>query len=121
MPASPVYRHLGVRKHKDITIVRFGEHRIFDELAIDKLGEELYSVADHDDCRKLVLNFAGVDRVSSMMLGKILMLNRRLQAKGGKLALCELDPGIREIIETTKLSLILELYESEGDALDALA
>lgn len=121
MTVSPVYRHLGVWKEGDVTIVRFGEHRILDELAVNKLGDEMYSVAQRDDCRKLLLNFASVEHLTTLMLGKILMLRSKMESKGGTLALCDLEPRVRDVFATTNLDKIVPLYESEIDAVRALA
>ncbi len=121
MTVSPVYRHLGVWKEKDVTIVRFGEHRILDELTVNKLGDELYSVADHADCKRLLLNFASVDHLTTLMLGKLLMLRRKMESKGGKFALCELEPRVREVFASTNLDKIVAMYDSEVDAVRALS
>lgn len=114
-----IYRHLGVWRQGDVTTVRFGEHRILDERAIDKLGDELYAVAEQEDCRNLLLNFSSVERLSTVMLGKLLMVNQKMESKGGKLRLCELGPEVREVFNTTKLDHILELRGSEADALQS--
>lgn len=121
MPASPLYRHLAVWKEKDVTVVRFGEHRILDELTVNRLSEELYQVADRPDCRKLLLNFASVDHLTTLMLGKLVMLRRKMEAKGGRFAVCDLEPRVREEMLTTHLDKILTVYESEGEAIRAMA
>jgi anti-sigma B factor antagonist len=112
-----IYRHLGVWRQGDVVIVRFGDHRILDERAIDLLGDELYAVADQKDCVKLLINFASVERLSTVMLGKLVMLNRKMEHKAGKMKLCEIDPEIRDVFATTKLDRILNIEESEADAL----
>ena len=116
-----VYRHLGAWKHGDVTVVRFGEHRILDELAVKQIGDELNEIADHMDCHNLVLNFASVVGLSSVMLGKLLMLQRKMALKGGKLKLCEIEPEVQEVFVTTKLNHILDIRESEDDAIKAFA
>lgn len=121
MPPSPVYRHLAVWKEQDVTVVRFGEHRILDELTVNRLSEELYQVADRPDCRKLLLNFASVDHLTTLMLGKLVMLRRKMEAKGGRFAVCDLEARVREEMLTTHLDKILTVYESEGEAIRAMA
>jgi stage II sporulation protein AA (anti-sigma F factor antagonist) len=116
-----IYRHLGVWKHGDVTVVRFGEHRILDELAVKKIGDELNGVADRADCRNLVLHFASVVGLSSLMLGKLLMLEQKMASKGGKLTLCEIEPEVQEVFASTKLNHILDIRESEDDAIRAFA
>ena len=116
-----VYRHLGVWRQGNVAVVRFGEHRILDELAVKTIGDELNEIADHMDCRNLVLNFTSVVGLSSVMLGKLLMLQRKMALKGGNLKLCEIEPEIQEVFTTTKLNHILDIRESEDDAIRAFA
>ncbi len=121
MPPSPLLRHLAVWKERDVMVVRFGEHRILDELTVNKLSEELYQVAERPDCRKLLLNFASVEHLTTLMLGKLMMLRRKMEAKGGRFALCDLEPRVREVVATTNLDKIITIYESEGEAIRAMA
>ena len=41
-------------------IVRFGEHRILDEASVKKFADELFQVAERNDCQNVLLNFMGV-------------------------------------------------------------
>lgn len=118
---TTIYRHLGVWKHGEVIVVRFGEHRILDELTVKKIADELYAVADRSDCHHLVVDFSSVVGLSSVMLGKLLMLRKKLDAKGGKLILCDVGPEVQEVLAGTKLNQILEMKDSEADALTALA
>jgi anti-anti-sigma factor len=112
-----VYRHLGAWKHGDVTVVRFGEHRILDELAVTRINDESNEVADRTD--DLVLHFAGVVGLSSMMLGRLLTLQQKIVSQGGKLTLCEIKPEVQEVFTTTKLNHLLDSRESEDDAIRA--
>ena len=114
-----VYRHLGVWRQGEVVVVRFGEHRILDERTVDIIGDELYAVAEQEDCRNLLLNFSSVDRLSTVMLGKLLMVNKKMEAKGGKLKLCSIGPEIRQVFDTTKLDRILDVHGSEAEGLRA--
>jgi anti-anti-sigma factor len=116
----PTYRHLGVWKHGDAIVVRFGEHRILDEAAVNKIAEELYGVADRADCRHLILDFSSVVGLSSLMLGKLLMLRKKMGAKGGGLILCDVGPEVQEVLSSTKLDQIVSIKDSEANALKAL-
>jgi anti-sigma B factor antagonist len=115
------FRYLGLWKHGPITVVRFGEHRILDEMTVNKIADELYAVAERADCPYLLLNFASVVRLSSVMLGKLLMLQRKMEAKGGKLRLCDLEPEVREVFESTKLIQIFDIRDSELDGIKSFA
>jgi anti-sigma B factor antagonist len=113
------YHHLGVWKHGDVIVVRFGEHRMLDELTVSKISDELYAVADRADCHNLLLNFSSVAGLSSVMLGKLLMLQKKMESKGGKLKICEVGSAIQEVFAETKLHQIFDIRDAELDALRA--
>ena len=117
--SSPIYHHLGVSKHEDKTVVRFGDHRILDELTVKKISDELFGVAAGAKCHHLIINFTGVRGLSTLMLGKLLILRKVMAAKGGRLILCEVDPDIECVFVETKLTHIFEIMDMEADALDA--
>ena len=116
-----VYHHLGVWKHGNVIVVRFGDHRILDELTAQKIAEELYGVADREDCHNLALDFSGVLGLSTLMLGRLLTLRKKMASKRGRLVLCDIDPEVQDVLAATKLDTILEIMETEADALNALA
>ncbi len=111
--------HLETSKHGNAVVVRFGGCRILDEHAVNSIGLELFAVADRDDVRCLILNFCGVEGLSSLMLGKILMLRSEMTSKGGALMLCGLRPELLRLFSTTKLDLILDIKDGAADALKA--
>jgi anti-sigma B factor antagonist len=80
------------------------------------LGEELYAVVGRPDCRKLVLDFSNVDFLSSAMLGKLVIINRKMKEKGGALRLCSVCPNIRLIFKYTVLDTIFDIRDTQPDA-----
>jgi anti-anti-sigma factor len=115
-----IYHHLGVWKHGDAIVVRFGDHQILDEFVAKKIAEELYEVADRADCRYLVLDFSGVLGLSTLMLGRLLTLRKKMASKGGRLVLCDMTSEVEEVLTTMKLNEIIEIMGTEADALKAL-
>ena len=113
------YHFLGVWKYGPVISVRFGEHRILDDLTVSRIADELYGVADRPDCQCLLLNFASVVQLSSVMLGKLLMLRRKMESKGGTIMLCDIGPEVQDVFETTKLAQIFDIYETEIDGVRA--
>ena len=112
-------KHIHVAKSGDAVVVNFLDHKIHATIAIADLGDELYEVAARPDCRKLVLNFADVEFLSSAMFGKVLGLKKRMAAKDGCLRLCEINPNVRLMFKLTGLDRILDIRESEAEALAA--
>ena len=112
---------LGLRKQGPAIVIRFGEHRILDELTVKKFGDELFHVADRPDCLNLLLNFTGVVGLSSTMLGIMLMLRKKMSMKPGKLKLCQVGPEIMDVFHATKLGQLFEILDTEQQALKAFA
>ena len=55
------------------------------------------------------MNFGNVEYLSSAALGKRITLNKKLQAVGGGLILCNIDPQIYEVFEITKLNKVFNI------------
>jgi anti-sigma B factor antagonist len=50
-------------------------------------------------------------------LGKLVMLNRKVEAANGRLALCHLTPAVQEVLEATHLNTLFNIYATEQAAL----
>ena len=109
--------HVRVAQRDGAMIVGFIESKIYEETAITSLSEELQAVTVQPDCRKLILNFSGVELITSAMLGKLISTNRRMDEKGGTMIMCEMGDNLRTVFQTTKLDNILKICETEADAL----
>jgi anti-anti-sigma factor len=111
--------YLGLRKHGEVMIVRFGEHRILDEACVKKFADELFQVAEREDCQNVLLNFTGVVGLSSAMLGVMLLLRKKINQKRGKLKLCLVGPEIMDIFHATKLGQLFDILGTEQQGLKA--
>ena len=87
--------------------------------AVEAIADQLFQLVDEKGCRQLVLNLANVEALESAMIGKILILNHKLLALGGRLKLCRVPPPITEILVAARLPKILGIYEDEGQALSS--
>ena len=110
-------QRLRVEENGDISVVHFLDKRILDEPTIQAIAEQLFSLVDTDGKRKLLLNFGNVEYMSSAALGKLITLNKKVQAAGGRLILCNIDPQIREVFEITKLDKLFDIRNEEQEAL----
>ena len=81
-------KHVQIERIDDVVVVHFHDSKITGELAISGLGDELYAIVDRPDCQKLVLDFSNVDFLSSAMLGKLVIINRKMKERGGTFRLC---------------------------------
>jgi len=119
MTSQPRRRRLEVEDIGDVTVVNFTDRKILDEQNIQVIGEQLFSLVDEAGRRKVLLNFGNVEYLSSAALGKLITLNKKLQAAGGRLVLCNIDPQIYEVFEITKLNKLFNIHKEEQAALQA--
>ena len=112
-------RRLEVEDIGDVTVVSFTDRKILDEQNIQVIGEQLFSLVDELGRKSLLLNFGNVEYMSSAALGKLITLNKKVQAAGGKLILCNIDPNIYEVFEITKLNKLFNIQKEEQAALQA--
>src|ERR1700739_3732220 len=113
----PNRRRLEVEDIGDVTVVSFTDKKILDEQNIQVIGEQLFGLVDDSGRNKLLLNFSNVEYMSSAALGKLITLNKKVQAAGGKLVLCSIDPQIREVFEITKLDKLFVICGDEQEGL----
>ncbi|MBN2293819.1 MAG: STAS domain-containing protein [Pirellulales bacterium] len=111
------YQRIVVNEVGDVSVVRFRDQKIIDNLNIQEMGRELTSLVEVDKRRKLLLNFSAVEFLSSAALGKLITLDKKVKAAGGDLKLCRIQPEIYEVFAITKLNRLFEIKEDESDAL----
>ncbi len=114
-----VHRRLEVSDVGDVTVVRFVDRKILDEANIQELGQELFHLVEKEDRSRLLLNFATVDFLSSAALGKLITLDKKVKAHGGKLKLSNIRPEIYEVFMITNLNKLFDIKDDEADALAA--
>ena len=116
---TPRRRRLEVEDIGEITVVNFIDRKILDEQNIQKIGEDLFSLVDDSGHGKILLNFGNVEYLSSAALGKLIALNKKIKGIGGKLVLCNINDGIREVFEITRLDKFIPIQADEQAALQA--
>ena len=113
------HRHLNVSQVGDVTVIRFHDHKIIEDINIQELGQEMFHLVEVDGCGKLLLNFSSVDFLSSAALGKLITLDKKTKAHGGTLKLSNIRPEIYEVFAITKLNRLFDIRDDEADALAA--
>jgi anti-sigma B factor antagonist/stage II sporulation protein AA (anti-sigma F factor antagonist) len=92
---------------------------------IDHANAEEFSRAlapelnDRENRSALLLDFAGVDYISSVGLRALMVAAKRLRADQRRIAIAALQPIVREILQISRFDLILDVFPSS--VRDALA
>lgn len=111
------HHRLDVSEVGDVSIVRFVDRRILDASNIEELGDELFGLVENDGLKYLLLNFTGVEFLSSAALNKLIILDKKVKSNGGKLVLCDLRQEIKEVFAITRLDQLFTISDSEQSAL----
>lgn len=105
------------RQEADTTIVALAGR--MDALTAPEFEKAFNALIDEGK-RSFIVNFKGVDYISSAGIRSILVVSRRLKADNGKLILAELTDGVRGVLDMTGFAKILEIYASVEEALTHL-
>ena len=103
----------------DVTVVKFNLVEIVDERAIRRISRQLLNLVEHSQSHRLVLNLGSVGKLSATMAGAFIGLHRMLRSQGGKLVLCGVNDGLRDIFTIFKLPQVLRICRDEQEALQA--
>jgi anti-sigma B factor antagonist len=103
----------------EVAMVQLLDRKIMDTTLIQELGEELFGLVAKEQRKNILLNFAGVEFLSSAALNKLIVLDKKVKTAGGKLQLCNLKPEIFEIFAITRLTQLFAIKRTEQEALAA--
>ena len=115
MPKSDSF--LQVEMRDEAAVARFTCPVILGGQIADTFGEKLNAILPELGQRHLMVDFANVRSVTSLMLGKLVQLNNAASAMGTRLVLFNISPSVRKIVEVTRLDMLLTLHEDEASAL----
>ena len=105
----------------DVSVVKFKDEKVVDPARIESMGTELLSLASGDDPRKILINFENVTFFSSAAINKLIVLEKRIKAQGGKLKLSNLRPEVRDLFSFTNLDNLFSILEDQKEAISEFA
>ena len=112
------HRRINVEEIGGVTVARFVDKKILDETNIQHIGDQLFSLVDDDGRKKILLDFENVEYLSSAALGKLITMDKKVKAAGGKLKLCSVRPEIYEVFAITKLNKLFDIQDDQERALE---
>jgi anti-sigma B factor antagonist len=118
MPEEPEV--VQVTDHDGVKLVRILTSAILREGEVEALGQGLLSLAEVPG-QRVVLSFLGVQHLTSLVLGKLIHVHKRLAESGGELRLADIDPHIFEVFAITHLDRLFRIFEREDEAIASFA
>ena len=105
----------------NVTIVRFKDQKILDEVDIQQLGSELNAIVSSGEHSKLLLNFEEVGFLSSAALGKLISARKKSVSANVELKLCSIKHELLEVFKLTGLDAVFDIHENQAQGLAAFA
>jgi anti-sigma B factor antagonist len=112
MAASLTIRHEG-----DVTVVDAAGRITMGESAA-ALKESLRGLTA-EGTKKVLLNLAGVSFMDTAGMGEMVGCYVSGSRTGTKIKICEVTRRISDLLQMTRLSSVLDIYDSEDDALQS--
>lgn len=110
--------HLRVEQVADVTVISVLDRRVRVDLS-ESFEEEVVKAMERLERPKVLLEFAGVEFLSSAVLGKLIKLNGKVATREGQLKLCALHPRIAEVFKITSLDRLFDIHKTRDAALKA--
>jgi len=91
-----------------------------DRLSVLSIKNYLKGLITKEKKNKLVINFDKIDHINSTVVGALVGIqNLARKKRNGKVVLCCVNPNIQRTFELIGASKVLEIYETEADAIDS--
>lgn len=110
---------ISVENHNGITVVSILIPRVNVDMSDSFEGQVVETVSSLES-PKVLLDFEGVDFISSAILGKLIKLNGVVVAqRGGQFKISSLTERLSEVFKITGLDKLFSIYETRSQALKA--
>ena len=117
MSSRSVDHCLEIEEKERVWIVRFVRSDLLHDETIDVIGEQIHDLIKRGGCRRLVLHFGAVRRISSHMLGELVVLLKRMLTASGCVVLCAFVPELRDTFTLLRLDRIFTIRDTEEEAI----
>lgn len=116
----PTQARIDVRDVDGVKLIRFHEHQLFDERTVREVSEQIAATLPNDASPiRLVIDFTDVSLISSSMLSKLILLQRRVDASHGKMRLCEMSAVVQSVFRTSNLDRLFTIDRDQRSSLDS--
>ena len=112
---------ISVEYKGNATIMRFTDEKILEEQDVKALQDLIMSVIEQAERINLILDFGQVRYLSSVVLGLLIRVSKRIYERDGQLGLCNINPKIYEIFKITRLTKTFDIYNSIESAMEGLS
>jgi anti-anti-sigma factor len=112
---------LYIRETADEIIVFFTDAKIVDEAQIQEVGGGLLDICKQatSTAKRLLVDFRGIQFMSSAMIGKLVLLSKAAKQRSLDLRFANISPNVLEVFKITRLHTVFRLDDDNPDLLGA--
>lgn len=110
-----------ITKVNDAAVVSFGRKSIGSGAGVEEITDHLRRFVVEQKPPKVVVDFDGVGYFSSMMLGLLVDLWKRMKQYGGRMLISGIDPQLTRVFRITNLDTLFEFAPDRTAALSRLS
>ncbi len=103
-----------------ILTIEFQDPRILDEGKLAEVARDVIAAIEKSDEDNVILDFKNVQFMSSSMLGKLVLIDKKCKEFKAKLRLCGIDDEIRTVFKITKLDKVFKIDRDHEAAKKAI-
>ncbi|MBY0398245.1 MAG: STAS domain-containing protein [Thermoleophilia bacterium] len=114
----PTTARIDVQEADGVKVIRFHDRQLFDERTVREIADQIGAAIPNDGTPiRVVLDFSEVALVSSSLLSKLILLQRRVDASQGKMRLCEMTAVVQSVFRTSNLDRLFGIDRDRRTAL----
>ena len=111
----------------NVSVVKLKDEKVMAPTRIETLGVELLSLVENepsddpenDDAVNVLINFENVRFFSSGAINKLIVLEKRVRARGGQIRLSNMQPEVRDLFSYTNLDSMFDIRNGQAEAIES--
>ena len=123
----PDFECIEINSTDNVSVVKLKDEKVMAPARIETLGAELLSLVENDpsddphdvDAINVLINFENVRFFSSGAINKLIVLEKRVRARGGEIRLSNMQPEVRDLFSYTNLDSMFDIRGGEAEAIES--
>ncbi len=112
---------INIERHGDIAVITpSSEVEKMPENLMEQAAQMVLAPLKDDPPEGLIFDLSKVDYVGSVFLSFLLRCHKRVKEHGSEVVVAGASPRARELLHMTALDTLWALYETRGEAMEAL-
>ncbi len=104
----------------NVSVVKLKDEKLMAPAQVETLGDELLSLVEGEraqDEANVLINFENVRFFSSGAINKLIVLEKRVRARGGQIRLSNMRPEVRDLFSYTNLDSMFDIRGNQAEAI----